>query len=62
MHLVYLQNFGITIVFDFSWDDCNTQEKLKTMVMYFFLVGEGGGGDNMHYGLGKNGKYIFCIR
>ena len=44
MHLVYLQNFGITIVFDFSWDDCNTQEKLKTMVMYFFLVGEGGGG------------------
>ena len=24
----------ITIVFDFSWDDCNAQEKLKTMVMY----------------------------
>ena len=43
MQLVYLQNFGITIVFDFSWDDCNTQEKLKTMVMYFFLVGGGGG-------------------
>ena len=61
MHLVYLQNFGITIVFDFSWDDCNTQEKLKTMVMYFFF-GWGGGGNNMHYGLGKNGKYIFCIR
>ena len=62
MHLVYLQNFGISIVFDFSWDDCNTQEKLKTMVMYFFLVaGRGGGGDNMHYGLGKIGKYIFCI-
>ena len=62
MHLVYLQNFGITIVFDFSSDDCNTQEKLKTMVMYFFLVGGAGGGYNMHYGLGKNGKYIFCIR
>ena len=43
MHLVYLQNFGITIVFDFSWDDCNTQEKLKTMVMYFFWWGGGGG-------------------
>ena len=64
MHLVYLQNFGITIVFDFSWDDCNTQEKLKTMVMYFFWWGGGWGGrgNNMHYGLGKNGKYIFCIR
>ena len=64
MHLVYLQNFGISIVFDFSWDDCNTQEKLKTMVMYFFWLRGGGGGwgDNMHYGLGKIGKYIFCIR
>ena len=43
MHLVYLQNFGISIVFDFSWDDCNTQEKLKTMVLYFFGGGGGGG-------------------
>ena len=25
--------FCITIVFDFFWDECNTQEKLKTMVM-----------------------------
>ena len=62
MHLVYLQNFGISIVFDFSWDDCNTQEKLKTMVMYFFWLRGGGGGNNMHYGVGKIGKYIFCIR
>ena len=31
MHLVYLPKFGITIVFDFSWDDCDIQEKLKTM-------------------------------
>ena len=23
----------ITIVFDFFWDDCNTQEKLEAMVM-----------------------------
>ena len=22
-----------SIVFDFSWDDCNNQEKLETMVM-----------------------------
>ena len=24
--------------------------------------GSGVGGDNMHYGLGKNGKYIFRTR
>ena len=28
-----LPQFCITIVFDFSWGDCNTQEKLETMVM-----------------------------
>ena len=41
MHLVYLPHppspqIRITIVFDFSWDDCNTQEKLETMVMQDF--------------------------
>ena len=30
----------ITVVFDFSWDDCNTQERLETMVIQLF----GGGG------------------
>ena len=33
MHPVYYPKFCITIVFDFSWDDCNTQGKLETMVM-----------------------------
>ena len=28
-----LPQFCITIVFDFSWGDCNAQEKLETMVM-----------------------------
>ena len=46
MHLVYLppppHKFCLTIVFDFSWDDCNTQKKLETMVMEK-LVGGGGG-------------------
>ena len=23
----------MTIVFDFSWNDCNTQEELETMIM-----------------------------
>ena len=31
-----LPKFCITIIFDFSWDDCNTQEKLATMVMQNF--------------------------
>ena len=39
-------------VFDFSSDDCNTPEKLETMVMQFYLVfwfffwGGGGRGGN----------------
>ena len=33
MHPVYPPKLCITIVFDFSWDDCNNQEKLETMVM-----------------------------
>ena len=41
MHLVYLQNLCITIVFDFFWGDCNTQENLATMVTHW---GWGGGG------------------
>ena len=47
MYLVYLQNLCITIVFDFSWGDCNTQENLETMVTPFLggvVVGGGGGG------------------
>ena len=44
MHVIYPPKFYITIVFNFSWDDCNTQEKLETIVMHFFVVGKGGGG------------------
>ena len=36
MHLVPpppKKKLSITIVFDFSWDDCNTLENLETMVM-----------------------------
>ena len=42
MHLVYPAKLCIAIVFDFSWNDCNTQEKLKTTVMQ--NLGGGGGG------------------
>ena len=43
MHLVYPPKFGITIVFDFSCDDCNTQEKLEIMAMYNGFFGGGRG-------------------
>ena len=32
IHLVYPPKFCITLVFHFSWDDCNTWEKLDKMV------------------------------
>ena len=52
--------FCITMVFDLSWDDCNTQEKLETIVMQFILLGGGrgvrGGVNKMHYGLRETGE------
>ena len=59
MYLVSRPKFCITIVFDFSWDDCNTQEKLQTMVTQIFFFWGGGGGEGlnkMHYGLCENGE------
>ena len=68
--------FYITIVFDFSWDNCNTQEKLKQWLCNLFLVvvvlvGRGGGEGagkvrKVRYGLCEHGKFItlqisFCI-
>ena len=44
MHLICPPKFCISIVFNFSWDGCNTQEKYKTKVMHFFLFFGGGGG------------------
>ena len=37
MHLVYPSKFCISIVFNFSWDDCNTQEKLEAMGILWAL-------------------------
>ena len=56
MHLVYLQNLCITIVFDFSWGDYNTQEDLERMVTLFFFFW-GGGGYEVRYGVGDNNEY-----
>lgn len=36
----------ISIVFNFSWDDCNPQEELETVVMQH-VGGGGGGGQNV---------------
>ena len=38
MQLVTPLKFCITIVFDFAWDDCNTQDELETIVMQEFCV------------------------
>ena len=54
MYLVYLQNLCITIVFDFSWGECNTQKNLETMVTPFL---GGVGGYEVHYGLRENNEY-----
>ena len=60
MHLVYhppsplLKNKNcITIVFNFSWDGCDTQVKLETMHAYvkFWWV------NKVHYGLCENGEW-----
>ena len=59
IHLVYPPKFCMNIAFDLSWDDYNTQEKMETMVTYFFLGGGGEGGKGVikvHCGLGKNGE------
>ena len=45
MHLICSPKFCISVVFNFSWDGCNTQEKWKTNVMQKF-----GGSNKVHYG------------
>ena len=54
MHLVYPLKFCISVVFDFSWDDCNTKEKLETTVAQ--NLGGGGGVNKMYYGVCENGE------
>ena len=49
--------FCITMVFAFSWDDCNTWEKLETMVMQ----SSSGGAIKVHYGLCNNAKYSTAV-
>ena len=50
MHFVYAPELCVTIVFDFSWDDCNTLEKLETMYANFWGV------NKVHYGLCESGE------
>ena len=55
MHLVYAPKLCITIVFDFSWDDCNTLENLETLVMQ-----NSEGENKVHYGLYESSDYKRC--
>ena len=41
------QQDNISVVFDFSWDDCNTQEKLETMVKNLSKILGGKQGENV---------------
>ena len=56
-HLVYPPKLGITIVFDFSWNDYikNTLENLETMVMQ-----NSEGENKVHYGLYESSDYKRC--
>ena len=57
MHIIHPPpppKFYITIVFDFCWDNCNTQEKLVTMVTQF-VFGDGGGDGGGGGGGGEGG-------
>ena len=47
----------ITIVFDLSWDDCNIQEKLETLVL---KIG-GGGGGRRGCGWGRNQGVLWSL-
>ena len=50
-------------MFDLSWDDCNIQEKLETLVLKFGGGGGGeggdvgGGGTKVYYGLCENSEW-----
>lgn len=48
------KKFCITFVFDFSLDECNIQEKWKTIIMQNFLF-SGAGVNEVLYGLCENG-------
>ena len=49
------KKFCKTVVLDFPWDNCNTKEKLETMVMQNL----GGGGVNkVHYGLCESSESV----
>ena len=52
MHLICPPKFCISIVFNFSWDGCNTQEIWKTKVMQNL-----GGANKVHYGECGSGVY-----
>ena len=51
--------FWKSIALDFSWDVCNTQEKLETMVSLNFYGGGGGEGrvNKVHYSLCESSEY-----
>ena len=54
MHFVYPKKCCISIVINLSWDDRESQEKLKTMLMQNVL-----GVNKVHYGQSGSGEFNF---
>ena len=52
IRLICPSKYCISIVFNFSWDGCNTQEKCKTKVMKNF------GASKVHYGRSASGECL----
>ena len=63
MYLIWPPKFCISMVFNFSWDGCNTQEKKKSKIMEKFLGGGGVGANKVHYGRCAMGYiHILCVK
>ena len=54
MHLVYPPKLCITIVLDFPWDDCYTQEKLEITGYAKFW----GAVNKVHYSLCESSEFL----
>ena len=51
----------LSIVFNFSWDNCNTQEKWKTKLLQNLFCGGGRGVTKVYYGRCANGEWVINV-
>ena len=55
------QKSYLSIVFNFSWDSCNTQEKWKTKLLQNLFCGGGRGVTKVYYGRCANGEWVINV-